>query len=43
MKADLALLHDAAAVALQWSSEELDRLAGSGTLVEIEDGNDYEG
>ncbi|HEU4959619.1 MAG TPA: type II toxin-antitoxin system RelE/ParE family toxin [Sphingomonas sp.] len=42
-KADLALLRDAAAEALEWSGEELDRLVASGTLVEIEDGNDDEG
>ncbi|GAA0299041.1 type II toxin-antitoxin system RelE/ParE family toxin [Sphingomonas oligophenolica] len=36
-KADLALLKDAAAEALGWNSEELDRLVASGTLVEIED------
>lgn len=42
-KADLALLRDAAAEALEWSDEELDRLVASGTLVEIEDGNDGEG
>lgn len=42
-KADLALLRVAATEALEWSGEELDRLVGSGTLVEIEDGNDGEG
>ncbi len=42
-KADLALLRDAATEALEWSGEELDRLVASGTLVEIEDGNDDEG
>lgn len=36
-KADLALLKDAAAEALGWRGEELDRLVTSGTLVEIED------
>jgi hypothetical protein len=36
-KADLALLKQAATEALGWSGEELDRLAASGTLVEIED------
>jgi hypothetical protein len=36
-KADLALLRDAAAEALGWSGEELDRLVTSGTLVEVED------
>ena len=36
-KTDLALLKDAAAEALGWSGEELDRLVASGTLVEIED------
>ena len=36
-RADLALLKDAAAEALGWSNEELDRLVASGTLVEIED------
>ncbi len=35
-KADLALLKEAATEALGWSGEELDRLAASGTLVEIE-------
>jgi hypothetical protein len=42
-KADLALLRDAAAEALGWSGEELDRLVISGTLVEIEDEHDDEG
>ncbi|QNG49282.1 type II toxin-antitoxin system RelE/ParE family toxin [Sphingobium yanoikuyae] len=42
-KADLALLRDAASEALEWSGEELDRLIASGTLVEIDDGNDGEG
>jgi hypothetical protein len=36
-RADLALLKDAAAEALEWSEEKLDRLVASGTLVEIED------
>ena len=36
-KADLALLKQAAGEALKWSSEELDRLAASQALVEIED------
>ena len=36
-KRDLALLKDAATEALGWSGEEFDRLAASGTLVEIED------
>jgi hypothetical protein len=36
-KADLALLEDAAAEALGWSGEELDRLVASGALMEIED------
>ena len=36
-KADLALLKDAAAEALGWNGEELDRLVASGALVEIED------
>jgi hypothetical protein len=39
-KADLALLKDAAAEALEWSGDELDRLVASGTLVEIE--NEHE-
>jgi hypothetical protein len=39
-KAHLALLKDAAAEALGWKGEELDRLAASGTLVEIE--NEHE-
>jgi hypothetical protein len=42
-KADLALLRDAAAEALGWSGEELDRLVASGTFVEIEDDGDDEG
>lgn len=42
-KADLDLLREAAAEALEWSGKELDRLVASGTLVEIEDGNDDEG
>jgi hypothetical protein len=42
-KADLALLRDAASEALEWSAGELDRLAASGTLVEIDDGNRDEG
>jgi len=42
-KADIALLRDAATEALGWSGEELDRLVASGTLVEIDDGNDGEG
>jgi hypothetical protein len=42
-KADLALLRNAAAEALEWSDEELDRLVASEALVEIEDGNDGEG
>lgn len=36
-KADLALLKRAAVEALGWSGEELDRLAASRTLVEIDD------
>jgi hypothetical protein len=36
-KVDLALLKDAAAEALGWNDEDLDRLVASGTLVEIED------
>lgn len=42
-KADLALLRNAASEAVEWSGEELDRLVASGTLVEIDDGNDDEG
>ncbi|QJU58879.1 type II toxin-antitoxin system RelE/ParE family toxin [Sphingomonas sp. AP4-R1] len=42
-KADLALLRDAATEALEWKDQELDRLVASGTLVEIDDGNDREG
>ncbi|QHD70186.1 type II toxin-antitoxin system RelE/ParE family toxin [Sphingobium yanoikuyae] len=42
-KADLALLRKAAIEALEWSGEELDRLVASGTLVEIDHGNDDEG
>jgi len=41
-KADLALLRDAAAEALGWNQEELDRLVASGALVEIKDGHDDE-
>jgi hypothetical protein len=37
------LLRKAASEALEWSGEELDRLVASGTLVEIDDGNDDEG
>jgi hypothetical protein len=37
--ADLALLREAAAEALAWSDEELDRLVMSGALVEIENGD----
>jgi hypothetical protein len=36
-KADLALLKEAATEALKWSGEDLDRLAASRTLVEIDD------
>jgi hypothetical protein len=36
-KADLALLRDAATEALEWSNDELDRLAASGKLMEISD------
>jgi len=39
-KADLALLKDAAAGALGWNDEDLDRLVVSGALVEIE--NEHE-
>ncbi len=42
-KADLGLLRDAASEALEWSGEELDRLVTSGTLMEIDDGNEGEG
>jgi hypothetical protein len=35
-KSDLALLKQAATEALGWSGEELDQLAASGTLVELE-------
>jgi hypothetical protein len=41
-KADLALLRDAAAEALRWTQEELDRLVASGALTEIKDGEDDE-
>ena len=41
-KADLALLRDAAAEALGWTQEELDRLVVSGALTEIKDGADDE-
>ena len=36
-KADIALLKNVAAEALEWSGEDLDRLVASGALVEIED------
>jgi hypothetical protein len=36
-KADLKLLKDAAAKALGWSDQALDRLVASGALMEIED------
>lgn len=39
-KADLALLRDAAAEALEWNDGELDRLVASGALKEIDDGQD---
>ncbi|MFZ5727066.1 MAG: type II toxin-antitoxin system RelE/ParE family toxin [Pseudomonadota bacterium] len=42
-KADLALLRDAAAEALEWSSAQLDRLVASETLVEIENDTDGQG
>jgi hypothetical protein len=42
-KADLAVLRDAAAEALGWSGEELDKLVASGAIVEIEDERDDEG
>jgi hypothetical protein len=41
-KADLALLRDAAAEALGWTQENLDRLVASGALTEIEDGENDE-
>jgi len=41
-KTDLALLRDAAAEALGWTQEELDRLVASGALTEIKDGEDDE-
>jgi hypothetical protein len=41
-KADLALFRDAAAEALGWTQEELDRLVASGALTEIKDGEDDE-
>ena len=41
-KADLALLKDTAREALGWSQQDLDRLVASGTLVEIENGQDDE-
>jgi hypothetical protein len=40
-KADLALLKQAASEALGWSEDELNRLAASGVLVEIEDDQEY--
>ena len=36
-KADLKLLKDAAAEAMRWSDDDLDRLAASKALMEIED------
>jgi len=42
-KADLALLRDAAAEALRWNQEELDRLVASGALTEVKDGENDEG
>ncbi|WP_272940676.1 type II toxin-antitoxin system RelE/ParE family toxin [Sphingopyxis alaskensis] len=42
-KADLALLRDAAAEALEWSGAQLDRLVASETLVEIENDTDGQG
>jgi hypothetical protein len=41
-KADLALLRDAATEALEWSGDELDQLAMSGTLTEVSDEHDDE-
>jgi hypothetical protein len=41
-KADLELLRNAATEAIRWSDEDLGRLTATGTLVEIEDGNDGE-
>lgn len=42
-KADLALLRDAAAEALEWSGAQLDRLVASETLVEIKNDTDGQG
>lgn len=42
-RAELTLLRNAATEALEWNDDELDRLVASGTLVEIDDGNDGEG
>jgi hypothetical protein len=42
-KADLALLRDAAAEALEWNDGKLDRLVASGALKEIDDGQDNDG
>lgn len=42
-KADLALLKEAAAEALEWSGEDLAQLVASGALVEIEDEQEDEG
>jgi hypothetical protein len=39
-KADLKLLREAAAEALGWKDEELDRLVASGALAEIDDEQD---
>lgn len=36
-------MRDAAAEALEWSGKDLDRLVASGTLVEIEDGDEGQG
>lgn len=42
-KADLTLLRDAAAEALEWSGAQLDRLVASETLVEIKNDTNGEG
>ncbi len=42
-QADLAVLRQAAAEALEWSDEDMDRLVTAGTLVEIEHGQDDDG
>ena len=42
-QADLAVLRQAAAEALEWSDDDMDRLLMTGALVEIEHGQDDDG